>query len=78
MTESDICLSNGKVHIVDHVLSLPPGMVDRILSLPEQHFSRLRQGINQATFIDDVKASSSVGCTFFAPNDEAFEAFGRK
>ena len=78
MTTSDIRVKNGVIHLVDHVLSLPPRIVELISSAPEGQCSRFRQALQRTGLADELASSKFMGCTLFIPSDKAFENLGQE
>lgn len=74
--EADIILSNGVMHIIDSVPTLPTTMSRTIADLPEKSFSLLHRAMACSDFKFHAEDSSFRGGTFFAPTNAAFQAHG--
>ena len=73
----DVFATNGVIHGVDDVLSVPGGVLDVIDHLPAE-FSTLQLGLIKTDLWNDFKKTATSGQTFFAPSNLAFFKLGPK
>ncbi|MEO0733355.1 MAG: fasciclin domain-containing protein, partial [Bacteroidota bacterium] len=71
VTMADIAATNGVVHVIDVVLSLPPATVVDIVVASEAH-DTLEAAVIAAGLADDLSGAGPF--TVFAPTDDAFAA----
>lgn len=72
---TDITTSNGTIHVIDTVLSVPGTIAD--IAAANSDLSILVKGLSDNTLVTVLQGDNSGnGFTVFAPTNSAFEAFG--
>jgi uncharacterized surface protein with fasciclin (FAS1) repeats len=70
---TDVVASNGVIHVLDNVLSVPSTTIAGIVTAdPTKSFTTLLDLVKKAGLVDAL-SSPTAGYTVFAPTDEAFK-----
>ena len=68
---TDVAASNGVIHVLDNVLTVPKNTIAGIVAGDPKNFSTLLSLVKTAG-LADVLSSPTIGYTVFAPTDAAF------
>jgi uncharacterized surface protein with fasciclin (FAS1) repeats len=68
---TDVAASNGVIHVLDNVLSVPSTTIAGIVAGDPKNFTTLLDLVKKAG-LADVLSSPTIGYTVFAPTDAAF------
>ena len=77
VTQSNIAATNGVIHLIDQVLTIPTvSVIDRVKAADVKDATLFVAAINRANLQSALTATSKDGITVFVPNNAAFKAAG--